>query len=126
MCRELEFLTSGRSELRPELSVTTVVVDGDQVASELSEHLVIDGVVRVDQIAGFCRVQSGALPPRSSTGKAPPTSRSHNAQSPLEVELPAKRHRPSFLPALRLTSQPCAPDVKCNTRSSDKGRSHGE
>jgi hypothetical protein len=37
------------------------VVDGDQVACELIEHRVVDGVTRVDQIAGFYRVQSGRI-----------------------------------------------------------------
>jgi hypothetical protein len=38
-----------------------MLVDGDQVACELSEHLVVDGVARVGQIAGFYRVQSGRI-----------------------------------------------------------------
>jgi heme-degrading monooxygenase HmoA len=49
------------SDLTPELSILTMVVDGDQVACELSEHLKIDGIERVDQIAGFYRVQSGRI-----------------------------------------------------------------
>jgi heme-degrading monooxygenase HmoA len=49
------------SDLTPELSIITMVVDGDQVACELSEHLKIDGIERVDQIAGFYRVQSGRI-----------------------------------------------------------------
>jgi heme-degrading monooxygenase HmoA len=56
-----KFFASAFSELNPELSVTTMLVDRDQVACQMSEHLVIDGVARVDQIAGFYRVQNGRI-----------------------------------------------------------------
>ena len=69
----------------------------------------------------------GSAAAANTAGAGTPASDVIDTQSPLEVELPANRaDRPSFLPALRLASQPCAPDVKCDTRSSDKGRSHGE
>jgi heme-degrading monooxygenase HmoA len=56
-----QLFASAFSELSPELSIRTMVVDGDQVACELTEQCVVDGVVRVDQIAGFYRVQGDRI-----------------------------------------------------------------
>jgi heme-degrading monooxygenase HmoA len=56
-----KLFASAFSELSPELIVTTMLIDGDQVACQLSEHLVVDGVARVEQIAGFYRVQNGRI-----------------------------------------------------------------
>jgi hypothetical protein len=55
------------SELSPELHITTMVVDGDQAACELSEHLVINGVVRVDQIAAL----ASSCAPHMGTSSSP-------------------------------------------------------
>lgn len=52
---------SAFSELSPKLSIESMVVDGDQVACELSEQLVVNGVARVEHIAGFYRVHSGRI-----------------------------------------------------------------
>jgi len=49
------------TELSPKLTIQTMLIDGDQVACELSEQIVVDGVTRVDHIAGFYRVQSGRI-----------------------------------------------------------------
>ena len=39
-------------DLSPKLTIENVVIDGDEVACELSEHLVVEGATRVDHIAG--------------------------------------------------------------------------
>jgi hypothetical protein len=44
-----------------------MVVDGDQAACELSEHLVINGVVRVDQIAAL----ASSCAPHMGTSSSP-------------------------------------------------------
>ena len=38
--------------LEPRTDIKNVVIDGDEVACALSEHLVVDGATRVDHIAG--------------------------------------------------------------------------
>src|SRR5207302_4312067 len=38
--------------LEPQTDIKNVVIDGDEVACELSERLVVDGATRVDHIAG--------------------------------------------------------------------------
>ena len=43
---------SAFTDLSPKLTIENVVIDGDEVACELSEHLVVDGATRVDHIAG--------------------------------------------------------------------------
>ena len=40
------------TDLSPKLTIKNMVIDGDDVACELSEHLVVDGATRVDHIAG--------------------------------------------------------------------------
>ena len=45
----------------PELSIETIVSDGDRVACELSERLVVDGVMRVDRVAGFYEVRGDRI-----------------------------------------------------------------
>ena len=56
-----KLFASAFSESSPQLSIKNMVVDGDQVACELSEQFVVDGVARVDHIAGFYRVQAGRI-----------------------------------------------------------------
>ena len=43
---------SAFTDLSPKPTIENVVIDGDEVACELSEHLVVDGATRVDHIAG--------------------------------------------------------------------------
>ncbi len=45
----------------PHLTIQTMLSDGDQVACELTEQLVVDDATRVDHIAGFYRVHSGRI-----------------------------------------------------------------
>jgi uncharacterized protein len=52
---------SAFTELSPKLTIQTMLIDGDQVACELSEQLIVDGATQVDHIAGFYRVQSGRI-----------------------------------------------------------------
>ena len=52
---------SAFSELSPKLTITSMVVDGDHVACELSEQFIVDGVARADHIAAFYEVQSGRI-----------------------------------------------------------------
>ena len=49
------------AELSPHLTIQTMLSDGDQVACELTEQLVVDDTTRVDHIAGFYRVHSGRI-----------------------------------------------------------------
>ncbi|MFL5928810.1 MAG: nuclear transport factor 2 family protein [Gaiellaceae bacterium] len=49
------------ANLNPRLTIREMVVDGDRVACELSEELVVDGKSRVDHIAGFYRIQCGRI-----------------------------------------------------------------
>jgi len=49
------------SELSPTLTITTMMVDGNRVSCELSERFVVEGVARVEHIAGFYRVESGRI-----------------------------------------------------------------
>jgi limonene-1,2-epoxide hydrolase/heme-degrading monooxygenase HmoA len=45
----------------PEVSIETMVSDGDRVACEMSEQLVVDGVTRVNRVAGFYEVQDNRI-----------------------------------------------------------------
>ena len=40
------------TDLSPKLTIKDVVIGGEEVACELSEHLVVDGATSVDHIAG--------------------------------------------------------------------------
>jgi len=52
------------SGLRPELSIGNMVVDGDRVACELTERLIVGGVAHVDHMAGFDQVESERITER--------------------------------------------------------------
>ena len=56
-----QLFASAFAELSPKLTILNMVINGDQVACELSEQLVVDGKTRVDHIAGFYRVQSDRI-----------------------------------------------------------------
>jgi len=59
---ELRELFAGAfAALRPRLHVDVLLVDGDRVACELREDLVVDGAARTDHIAGFYRVDDGLI-----------------------------------------------------------------
>jgi len=49
------------AELSPHLTIQTMLSEGDQVACELTEQIVVDDATRVDHIAGFYRVHSGRI-----------------------------------------------------------------
>ena len=42
---------SAFTDLSPKLTIKNMVIDGNEVACESSEHLVVDGATRVDHIA---------------------------------------------------------------------------
>ena len=56
-----KLFASAFSELSPKLTITSMVVDGDHVACELSEQFIVDGVAHVDQLAAFYEIQSGRI-----------------------------------------------------------------
>jgi hypothetical protein len=55
------FFENAFADLSPKLTIQNMVVQGDSVACELSEELVVDGAARVDHIAAFYRVQSDRI-----------------------------------------------------------------
>lgn len=52
---------SAFTELNAKLTIQNMVGGGDWVACELHEQFVVDGVARVDHIAGFYRVESNRI-----------------------------------------------------------------
>lgn len=48
-------------ELKPSLSIRSLIVDGCNVAAELQEELTVDGVPRTFDIAVFFTVQDGLI-----------------------------------------------------------------
>ena len=56
-----ELFANAFAGLAPKLQIESIIVDGNRVACELREDLVVDGVARSDCIAGFYRIESGRI-----------------------------------------------------------------